>query len=160
LRQFGGNLPPAVFQQRRKEFAKRMAAGEFLKQQQPSSSSSSDQQQQQQQQQQPGIDQQTAQMELMMDGMKKNMAAMLPQMVLMGWVNFVFAGFLLIRLPFPLTVRFKAMLQRGIETREMGVEWVSSLSWYFLNLFGLRGVFGLLLGENNGMMIVIIFCVN
>jgi hypothetical protein len=61
----------------------------------------------------------------------------------MDWTNQT------VRLPFVLTNRFKAMLQRGIETPDMDVTWVSSLSWYFLNLFGLQGVFALLLGEEN-----------
>lgn len=57
---------------------------------------------------------------------------------------------LLVQLPFPLTIRFKSMLQRGIETQDMDVTWVSSLSWYFLNLFGLQSVFTLILGSGHG----------
>ena len=42
------------------------------------------------------------------------------------------------------------MLQRGIETADMDVRWVSSLSWYFLNFFGLNGLYRLILGGDNG----------
>lgn len=42
------------------------------------------------------------------------------------------------------------MLQSGVDTRDMDVTWVSSLSWYFLNLFGLGSVFALILGDSNG----------
>ncbi|KAI8640973.1 integral membrane protein DUF106-domain-containing protein [Parasitella parasitica] len=88
-------------------------------------------------------------MEGMMEGMKKQITNMVPQMVIMGWINFFFQGFVVIKLPFPLTPRFKQMLQSGVDTRDMDVTWVSSLSWYFLNLFGLGSVFSLILGDNN-----------
>ncbi len=42
------------------------------------------------------------------------------------------------------------MLQRGIETPDMDVRWVSSLSWYFLNFFGLNGLYRIILGSDNG----------
>jgi hypothetical protein len=42
------------------------------------------------------------------------------------------------------------MLQRGIDTPDMDVRWVSSLSWYFLNFFGLNGLYRLILGGDNG----------
>jgi hypothetical protein len=32
---------------------------------------------------------------------------------------------------------------------DLDVRWVSALSWYFLNLFGLNGVFKLILGADN-----------
>lgn len=62
----------------------------------------------------------------------------------------VFSGFILIKLPFPLTPRFKQLLQANINTTDMDVTWVSSLSWYFLNLFGLNTVYRLILGDKSG----------
>ncbi len=56
-----------------------------------------------------------------------------------------------VKLPFPLTIRFKSMLQSGVATRDLDVRWVSSLSWYFLNLFGLQSVFIFILGDDNGI---------
>jgi len=88
-------------------------------------------------------------MDGMMAGMKTQMVMMVPQMLIMGWINFFFQGFVLIKLPFPLTLGFKSMLQRGIETPDMDVRWVSSLSWYFLNFFGLNGLYRLILGSDN-----------
>ena len=82
--------------------------------------------------------------------MKQNMMTVLPNMLMMGWVSFFFSGFVLVKLPFPLTERFKSMLQRGIFLNSLNVSYVSSLSWFFINLFGLRGVFSLVLGSDNG----------
>lgn len=90
-----------------------------------------------------------AAMDGMMAGMKTQMVMMVPQMIIMGWINFFFQGFVLIKLPFPLTFGFKSMLQRDIEAPDMDVKWVSSLSWYFLNLFGLNGFYRLFLGGDN-----------
>jgi hypothetical protein len=108
-----------------------------------------------------------AAMEGMMGGMKTQAVMMVPQMAIMGWINFFFQGFVLseclhvrvfvyhaerhvtVKLPFPLTLGFKSMLQRGVETPDMDVRWVSSLSWYFLNFFGLNGLYRLLLGGDN-----------
>lgn len=53
------------------------------------------------------------------------------------------------RLPFPLTIRFKGMLQSGVATKDLDVRWVSAVSWYVLNLIGLKSVFALMLGNNN-----------
>ncbi|KAK4704504.1 ER membrane protein complex subunit 3, partial [Phenoliferia sp. Uapishka_3] len=88
-----------------------------------------------------------------MDGMmsmfKKQAVSFLPQTILMYYIGYFYNGFVLTRLPFPLTLRFKAMLQRGIEAPDMDVTWVSSISWYFAALFGLNAVYTLLLGEEN-----------
>ncbi|GKZ33721.1 ER membrane complex subunit 3 [Aspergillus brasiliensis] len=88
-------------------------------------------------------------MEAMMGMMKGNMMMMIPQTLIMSWINAFFSGFVILKLPFPLTIRFKSMLQSGVMTRDLDVRWVSSLSWYFLNLFGLQSVFGFILGGDN-----------
>ncbi|KMZ70969.1 Transmembrane protein [Zostera marina] len=71
------------------------------------------------------------------DMMKKNLSMIIPQTLTFAWVNFFFSGFVAAKIPFPLTQRFRSMLQNGIDLR------------YFLNLFGLRGLFSLILGEEN-----------
>eukprot|EP00249_Psilotum_nudum_P005780 c19205_g1_i1 orf=201-953(+) len=84
-----------------------------------------------------------------MDMMKKNLSMIIPQTLTFAWVNFFFSGFVTAKIPFPLTQRFRGMLQNGIDLSTVDVSYVSSRSWYFLNLFGLRGLFSLILGEEN-----------
>jgi hypothetical protein len=81
--------------------------------------------------------------------LKQNMAMIVPNMLLMAWVSYFFSGFVLVRLPFGVGENFKSMLQRGISLNSLDVSYVSSLSWYLIILFGLRGLFSLILGGNN-----------
>jgi len=84
-----------------------------------------------------------------MDMMKKNLSMIIPQSLTFAWVNFFFSGFVAAKVPFPLTQKFRGMLQNGIDLSSVDVSYVSSRSWYFLNFLGLRGLFSLILGEEN-----------
>ncbi|OTA24199.1 hypothetical protein BTJ68_13277 [Hortaea werneckii EXF-2000] len=76
-------------------------------------------------------------MEGMMGAMKGNVTMMVPQSLIMGWINAFFSGYVIT----------DASSGRG--TRDLDVRWVSSLSWYFLTLFGLQPVYNFILGSNN-----------
>ncbi|KAG1646913.1 hypothetical protein G6F44_000355 [Rhizopus delemar] len=139
LRTFGNMIPQHAFEVRKAYLADAFEKGDYLKNPQANKENTTP----------PNPMTDPEMMEGMMDGLKKQMMNMVPQMIIMGWINFFFQGFVVIKLPFPLTPRFKSMLQSGVDTRDMDVTWVSSLSWYFLNLFGLGSVFSLILGDNN-----------
>jgi len=85
----------------------------------------------------------------MMDMMKGQVFTMLPHMFMMTFVSYVFSGFVLVQIPFPLTDAFRPMLQRGVDISSLDVSYVSSLSWYFLVSFGMNSLYELILGPGN-----------
>ena len=86
---------------------------------------------------------------MQMDMMKGQMTNMLPSIAMMTFVQHFFSGYVMSKVPFPLTPKFKAMLQQGVQLTTLDPTYVSSLSWYFLVMFGIRGVMGLFLGKKH-----------
>lgn len=82
-----------------------------------------------------------------MDGMKGGMVAMVQNMVMMQGIQFFFSGFILLKVPFSLTMGFKQMFQRGMDgLTNLDTSYVSSISLYFLFMYGLRAFFRLVIG--------------
>jgi ER membrane protein complex subunit 3 len=66
----------------------------------------------------------------------------------MQGIQHFFSGFILLQIPFPLTVGFKNMFQKGVmDMPDLAASYVSSVSWYFLVMYGLRGFLKLLIGS-------------
>lgn len=87
----------------------------------------------------------------MMGPMKGQAVFMIQNMVMMQGIAYFFQGYVLLRVPFPLTMGFKMMFQRGLDLSTLETSYVSSVSWYFLVMFGLRAFFRLVIqGDSNG----------
>ncbi|SCU86014.1 LAME_0D04104g1_1 [Lachancea meyersii CBS 8951] len=132
----GTNLCEKSFKMRKEYLANVLAEGRFLAQKEASDTPPN-----------PLTDPSAS--DAMMNMVTSNLANYIPQTLIMWWVNHFFAGFLLMKLPFPLTIKFKEMLQNGIMTPDLDPRWVSSISWYFISTLGLSPVNNLLFGSNN-----------
>jgi ER membrane protein complex subunit 3 len=90
-------------------------------------------------------------MQSMQNGMMDNMKGMLVMMgttiPAMAWINSFFAGFVLAKVPFSMTQQFRSLTQSGIDMANLDVSYVSSVSFYFLIVFGLNQLQSLLFDD-------------
>src|SRR3990167_2078653 len=83
-----------------------------------------------------------------MSGMLKNnlfMAIATPLQY--GLISTFFSGFLVGKVPFPLTQKFRELLHAGISVLSLDVQFISSISLYFLTLFGFNSLYRIILSE-------------
>lgn len=85
----------------------------------------------------------------MMDMLKGNITMAIPMIVLFSWVRYLFSGFIVARVPFPLTQKFRQMLQSGMNMMNLNVRYVSSLSLYFLVLSSLSQLINIFLKSDD-----------
>ncbi|BDA48589.1 ER membrane protein complex subunit 3 [Coccomyxa sp. Obi] len=131
LRQGFGYLPELAFKQRLKYFAAKDTGVFSQKSEQKSAQ-----------------EQMLTNPDMMSGMMKQNLVGIVPQIAMGTFVSYFFSGFILGKIPFPLSPSFRLMLQRGVDLPSLDVTYFTSLSYYILLLFGLRGVFMLFFREN------------
>jgi hypothetical protein len=78
-----------------------------------------------------------------MEPMKQQVVMMVTQYGVIMWVQAFFVGFLVVKVPFALTERFKALTQQGIGVASLDTAYVSSMSWYVTAMSGLPRVLAL-----------------
>ena len=85
----------------------------------------------------------------MMTGMlKQSFMSQIYQVGLSFGLGYFFSGFIMAKLPFGLTQKFKVMLQQGFDIPLLDASFVSSMSLAFLFIYGLQGVYGLMFDSN------------
>jgi hypothetical protein len=87
---------------------------------------------------------------MMGDMMKNNVVHMVPNMLMMHLISTFFSGFVMAKFPFPLADKFKGMVQRGVDIDYLDGAYATSMSLYFIIMFGLNGVVRLVLGDAEG----------
>lgn len=75
-----------------------------------------------------------------MDGMKMQMVNQFVYFGLFYAIQNALAGFLVVKLPFALTERFKQLTQQGIGVPALDTSFVSSGSWYMIAQYGISRV--------------------
>ena len=77
---------------------------------------------------------------MMGDMMKKNFVNMLYYAVIFMGCGYFFSGFILLKLPFGTTQKFRSMLQNGLNIPNLDLSYVSAVSWCILLVSGLNSI--------------------
>lgn len=77
---------------------------------------------------------------MMGDMVKKNAVNMLYYGLIFVGCGYFFSGFILLKLPFGLTQKFRSMLQQGLNIPYLDISYVSAVSWCFMLVFGLNSI--------------------
>lgn len=77
--------------------------------------------------------------------MKMNLYGYLPMILMVMFVNNFFSGFIVGKLPLTLHPRLKPLFQRDVDLPALPAAYVTSFCLYIFVMFGLRGVYSLLL---------------
>ena len=64
-------------------------------------------------------------------------------------ISHFFSGFIIGKVPFPLTQKFRGMLQSGVSVVGLDVKYISSLSLYFLTIFGFSSIYKMLFSQED-----------
>lgn len=85
--------------------------------------------------------------ENMMGMLKNNLFMTVATPLQYGLISHFFSGFLIGKVPFPLTQRFRELLQSGVSVASLDVQYISSISLYFLTLFGFNSLYRIIFRE-------------
>jgi hypothetical protein len=90
---------------------------------------------------------------MMGDMLKKNLINGLYYVLVFVGVGYMFSGFILLKLPFGLTQKFRSMMQQGLNLPDVDVSYVSAISWCFILVFGLNSILQHFDGGDNYSML-------
>jgi hypothetical protein len=77
---------------------------------------------------------------MMGEMIKKNIVNAIYYIFIFVGVGFFFSGFILLKLPFSLTQKFRSMMQQGLNLPDVDVSYVSAISWCLILVFGLNNI--------------------
>lgn len=77
---------------------------------------------------------------VMFDMLKRNISNAVYYLIMFVGGGYFFSGFILLKLPFGLTQKFRSMMQQGLNLPDVDVSYVSAISWCLILVFGLNGI--------------------